>query len=154
MAFGGVATGLARTAIGLGPDGPYEALYGAAGVVVVAWAIYGAYAMRSAFGTASTVLRPLGLQVTGIPRWVPRAYGSSGFLVGATTMTGTRHGRRVSITQDTDSAVTPGGGRSCRHTISAADQLAALTSRRSRDWPRVQATAGDGGLVHCLRCNG
>src|SRR3546814_2819428 len=99
MAFGGVATGLALTAIGLGPDGPYEALYGAAVVVVVAWAIYGAYAMRSAFGTASTVLRPLGLQVTGIPRWVPRAYGSSGFLVGATTMTGTRHGRRVSITR-------------------------------------------------------
>src|SRR3546814_4370901 len=139
MAFGGVATGLALTAIGLGPDGPYEALYGAAVVVVVAWAIYGAYAMRSAFGTASTVLRPLGLQVTGIPRWVPRAYGSSGFLVGATTMTGTRHGRRVSITQDTDSAVTAVGGSFVGHTISAADRLAALTGGRRRAWRKVQA---------------
>jgi hypothetical protein len=142
LLFGGVVTALILTLIGLGESGPTRGLAAAALSLVVLWAGVARWTFARSFQGTDTLLRPLGLRVSEVPRWTPdgRLHGTLGFV-------GERHGHRVAIAQLPSSAVTTIAGSFDTMTLKNPYRIAKLTGDDARSWRYVTARRTDDGIV-------
>ena len=138
LLFAGVTSALLLAAIGWGEAGPYRELFFALLVLVLLWLGYSLLAWRRGFGSAATLLAPLGLALTEIPQPV----GGSGGLAGELRFAGHRRGRPVSVRQAGALAVTELRGGFQPRSVTSPATLASMTGEPARCWRDVAAQAG------------
>ena len=154
VAFGAIVTACGLIVVAVGVDAGRTA-YVVMVAVVVAWAVFGAYALVRGHATAAVVARPLGLDLTGIPRHHVSLFGGAAWTSGATSYAGTRHGRTVSISQTATGAATVvsghvGGATTPRTPL----EMSALTGERPACWRDVEVRREDDAVVVIRRGNG
>lgn len=156
LGFAALVTVLGLVAIGVADDTWTPRLLVATVALVVVWAIYGVWAIGRAWSGADELMRPLGLQLTGVPSLAAGVAGGGPDLHGATTWSGDRHGHRVTILQFPMEAITTvQGGEPRRKAPSTPIQMATLTGEPVRRWREVTvAVEADGAVVVTRQGNG
>lgn len=154
VAFGAIVTACGLTAVALGADAERPVL-NAMVAIVAAWAVFASYAIARAWGSAGTVMRPLGLELTEIPQHHVSLFTDRTWMTGATSYEGIRHGRAVSITQTTKAAATVVGGATGDGPVPRTPiEMAALTGEPARQWRRVEVRREGDTVVVTRRASG
>jgi hypothetical protein len=151
--FGVVVTAIGLIAIGVGDDTGKIIRF----VIPIlgVWTVYAVYATRKAFRAGDDIMSPLGLQLTGIPEYRYSIITDRGWLTGAMTYAGRRHGREVSITQTPKQAVTVvEGDVGRRKPPTTPKQMADLTGESIQQWRKVEVAVEDGAVIVVRRRNG
>lgn len=143
LLFAGLTTAVMMTIIGLGEQGPYEALFAILGGLVIGWLVYLVIALRRAFRVAADLLAPLGLSIVETPGWVP---AGGGRVAGRMVIEGVRHGRKVTISQTTREAVTSIEADLPQRSLTGAATMASMTGQPVRAWRGVTARTGSAGV--------
>lgn len=156
LGLAALVTVLGLLAIGVADDTWTPRLLWATLALVVVWAAYAIVAIGRAWSGADELMRPLGLQLAGVPSLAAGVAGGGPDLHGATTWIGERHGRRVTVVQFPKEAVTTvQGGEPHRKAPTTAIQMATLTGEPVRRWRGVAvAVEADGAVVVTRRGNG
>lgn len=142
LLFAGLTTAVLLVAIGLGEAGPYRELFLALLALVPLWLGFSLLARRRAFGSAATLLAPLGLVLTETP--VPTG---SGGLAGELRFAGQRRGRTVSVRHSGQLAVTELRGGFHPRSVTSPGTLASMTGEPVRCWQDVAAQTGPEAVV-------
>lgn len=154
LSFGAVVTALGLLAIAA-RDEMESRLLVVIVVIVVVWMFVAVWALTRSFVSTSAVFAPLGLTLTGTPEYRYSVLARRGWMSGAMTYAGERHGRLVEITHEADRAVTvirpvtsPGRAPQGRA------QMAALTGEPASAWKHVAAAVEDDAVVVVREVNG
>jgi hypothetical protein len=154
LVFGATTTALMLLAIGLGENGPTEALYYTAVGLVVVWFFYMLYALRRSYDAGDALLAPLGLRITEVPGWTHMLVSDSGGLTGQLAMQGRRHGRDVTVVQRPKWSAVAVAGAFGDRALTSPDTLAHLAGEAPHLYRRVRAEAGPNGIAVTRRGNG
>jgi hypothetical protein len=154
VGFGAAVTAAGLTAVAVGAELQMPILTAMMAVVLV-WLVYAGYALAKSTGTAACVVRPLGLELTGIPSHHTSLLGGMSWMSGATSYAGNRHGRTVSISQTSHGSATivagdVGDGPTPRTPV----EMAQLTGEGVWQWRGVTVTRGDDAVVVTRRRSG
>lgn len=154
VAFGAIVTGCGLAAVAVGTDaaGPVLNVMVA---IVVAWAVFASYAIVRAWGSTTVVVRPLGLELTGVPELHVSLFSDRTWMTGAVSYDGMRHGRAVSIIQSPNVAATVVGGAAGNGPVPRTPpEMAALTGEPARQWRRVEVRREGDTVIVTRRANG
>lgn len=155
LVFGAVLTGFVFVLAAPNTERLFKPLVVTGAVLLVVWLAYLRYAWSKAFKVADSVVQPLGLALTGVPEYQYSWLADRGFLVGAVTYGGHRHGRRVEITQHPELALTVVSGTGFRPTPpSSAHEMSVLTGEPHDTWRNVSVTVGDDAVIVERSLNG
>jgi hypothetical protein len=120
----------------------------------VLWAGFAGFAIVRSVGGANAIMGHLGLQVTGLPSFRYSFIAERGWMTGAMTYGGERHGRPVTITQHPLHAVTQVWNVVPRGIPTEPDQMATLTGLPSKEFRKVTVAGEDGQLFVYRSGNG
>jgi hypothetical protein len=155
IAFGATVTALGLTAVAIGDDDGSSGVLALMLAIVVAWAVFGVYALVRTYAGADAIVRPLGLELTEVPTYRSSWLADRGWMTGAISYSGTRHGRTVSISQAPKAAATVvagnvGDGPAPR----SRAEMAQLTGEPFGAWKGVAVRIEDGAVIVVREGNG
>lgn len=158
LGLAAIVTAGGMTAMAVGDDRIARSVLIGVACLVVAWCAYHGLAFGRALRSTGALMAPLGLSLSEIPAYHYSAISDRGWVDGAMSYRGTRHGRVVTSTQQPKSAVTlvegVGSAPATFAIPTTAVAMAQLTGEPVTAWRRVDVRLEDAAVVVSRQGNG